>query len=464
MSTMTGMMHPFPVNHNFTLPEGHTAVVSPLASPTTSTDSGHPSPDSSQGGKVLVTDGDIRSDMREASPSSSSNSQDTDGRRVSERFLSGAKNPFMHVQRVDHRRPANLFDSWRTDSARKRSQSLADASELFLGDRSDQRPLFFQSNLPPIPEVKAEDAKKQGECNFSCEVPTKRPLSSHDNRLDAAQGLVSLGNMATQFPGLYPFPPELVYPDVMFPRPDMLQDFQHLRTPFDIHNPCYLGADPYTALAMRRWLSSPDVFRSSLNPLLAAQAGLLTPAERLRLLQFPLGYHYPFPGPSPFDLGPAPGLSERNFPEYSIHGFYRNGLMPEVIRGSAPKEQGKRHSPSTEKQPNVRDGSSSPLKKRLNPEKVVTVKKETVDVDNCDERDSAKEESLAPERNISSCSGDEDYDEEEVKVDVVGGVKPTSVLRQTFAGIQEEFTSRLENLNTSFAQSLDHTIVGPKKD
>lgn len=57
-------------------------------------------------------------------------------------------------------------------------------------------------------------------------------------------------------------------------------------------------------------------------------------------------------------------------------------------------------------------------------------------------------------------AAEEDEDEDE-KVDVVGGVKPTSVLRQTFAGIQEEFNSRLENLNKSFARSLDQNMTCP---
>lgn len=461
------MLHSMPMNRHFSVSETRSAAVSPLASPTTSTDSGHPSPDSSQGGKLLLTDSDMRSDGSEISPPSSSNSHDVEGRLASDHLMSGMNHPFMNAHRVDRKRAATFMESLRADdkdSARKRSRSLADASELFLRDGADPRSLFFRSNLPSIPEIKVENVKKKEECAQTSEVSDRRPLSNHDNRLDAAQGLVNLGNMASQFPGLCPFPPEFMYPDVMFPR-DMLHDLQHLRNPFDIHNPCCLGNDPYTALAMRRWLSNPDMFRTPLNPLLAAQSGLLSPAERLRFLKFPFGYPSPFPGPSPFDLGAAAGagLTERNPPEYSLRGLYRNGLVPDMARSGALKETKQRHSPLTEKQSQVRDNSSSsPPSKRASPECSVVVKKEIVDSDKGEDTDSAKEEPFEGRSKLAKVSNASDDDGgEDEKVDVVGGVKSGSGLRQTFAGIQEEFNSRLENLNKSFARSLDHNMTCP---
>lgn len=305
--------------------------------------------------------------------------------------------------------------------------------------------------------------KKKEECTQSSQTAAdRRLLNNHDNRLDAAQGLVNLGNMASQFPGLCAFPPEFMYPDVMFPR-DMLHDLQHLRNPFDIHNPCCLGNDPYTALAMRRWLSNPDMFRSPLNPLLAAQSALLSPAERLGFLKFPFGFPSPFAGPSPFDLGAAAaGLTERNLPEYSLRGPYRNGLVPEMARSGALKETEQRHSPSTEKQPQARNSTSSSPSKRASPEQNVIVKKEVVSDYKGEDTDNAKEE-LFEGRNKPSkvCNGSNEDDDEDEKVDVVGEVKPSPGLRQTFAGIQEEFNSRLENLNKSFARSLDHNMTCP---
>ena len=461
---LTGMLHSMPISRHFSMSETRSAAVSPLASPTTSTDSGHPSPDSSQGGKMLLTDSDIRSDGSEVSPPSSSNSQDADGRLASERLMPGINNPFVNAHRIDRKRAATFMDAMRADdkdSTRKRSRSLADASELFLRDGKDPRSLFFRNNLPTVPEIKVENGKKKEECTQSSDVSTRRLLNNHDSRLDAAQGLVNLGNMASQFPGLCAFPPEFMYPDVMFPRVDMLHDLQHLRNPFDIHNPYCLGSDPYTAaLAMRRWLNNPDMFRSPLNPLLAAQSGLLSPAERLRFLKFPFGYPSPFTSPSSFDLGAAAaaaGLTERNLPEYTLRSLYQNGLVPDMARNNASKETEQKHTPSTEKQ--ARQGSCSPPSKTASPENV----KENV-VDNGKEKgddsvvDEFFEEKKKPAKDNNAA---EEEDDEEEKVDVVGGVKPTSVLRQTFAGIQEEFNSRLENLNKSFARSLDQNMTCP---
>lgn len=465
---LTGMLHSMPINRHFSVSETRSAAVSPLESPTTSTDSGHPSPDSSQGGKMLLTDSDIRSDSSEVSPPSSSNSQDVDGRLLaSDRLMSAINNPFVNVHGMDRKRAAHFMESMRADDkdpTKKRSRSLADASELFLRDGTDPRSLFFRNNLPSIPEVKVENGKKREECSHSSDMPIRRP-NNPDSRLDAAQGLVNLGNMASQFPGLCAFPPEFLYPDVMFPRVDMLHDLQHLRNPLDIHNPCCFGSDPYTAaLAMRRWLSNPDMFRSQLNPLLAAQAGLLTPAERLRFLKFPFGYPSPFPSPSPFDLGnaaaAAAGLTERNLPEYSLRSLYQNGLGPDMARSNVSKETEQRHSPSTEKQ--VMDGSCSQASKRKSPEHGLSVKKDLVDNSNETESDIAKQEFFEEKKKLAKASStSEDEDDEEEKVDVVGGVKPAPGLRQTFAGIQEEFNSRLENLNKSFARSLDQNMTCP---
>ena len=456
------MLHSMPVNRHYSSSETRSAAVSPLASPTTSTDSGHPSPDSSQGGKLLLTDSDMRSDGSEVSPPSSSNSQAVDGRLASDRLMSGMNNPFMNAHRIDRKRAANFMDSLRPDDkdqTRKRSRSLADANEFFLRDGVDPRALFFRSNLPSIPELKAENMKKKEECGQLSEASDRRPLNNHDNRLDAAQGLVNLGSMASQFPGLCAIPPEFMYPDVMFPR-DMLHNLQHLRNPFDIHNQCCLGNDPYTALAMRRWLSNPDMFRSPLNPFLAAQTGLLTPTERLRLLKLPFGYPAHFPGPSMFDLGAPAGLTERNLPEYALRGLYRNGLAPDMVRSGASKETEQRRSPSTEKQSQMRENhSSSPSSKRASPKCSLSVKKEVMEDDKGKDTNSAKEETLDGQNKMQKVGASDDDGDEDEKVDVVGEVKPASGLRQTFAGIQEEFNSRLENLNKSFALSLDHNMT-----
>lgn len=463
---LTGMLHSMPISRHFSISETRSSAVSPLASPTTSTDSGHPSPDSSQGGKMLLTDSDIRSDSSEVSPPSSSNSQDIDMRLASDRLMSGLNNPFMNAHRIDRKRAAAFMDSMRADDkdpTRKRSRSLTDASELFMRDGTDPRSLFFRNNLPTIPEIKIENGKKKEECSQSSDMPSRRLLNpgNPDSRLDAAQGLVNLGNMASQFPGLCGFPPEFMYPDVMFPRVDMLHDLQHLRNPFDMHNPCCLGTDPYSAaLAMRRLLSNQDMFRSPLNPLLAAQSGLLTQAERLRFLKFPFGYPSPYPSPSPFDLGAAAGYTERNLPEYSLRSLYQHGLVPDMARSNASKETEQRHSPITEKQ--VRDSSCSPSSKRATPERGLSVKKDLVNNGKEEGTDSAKEELFEEKkRSAKASSTSEDEDDEEEKVDVVGGVKPASGLRQTFAGIQEEFNSRLENLNKSFARSLDQNMTCP---
>lgn len=461
------MLHSMPISRHFSMSENRSAAVSPLASPTTSTDSGHPSPDSSQGGKMLLTDSDVRSDGSEVSPPSSSNSQDVEGRPASERLMSGINNPFVNPHRIDRKRAAAFMDSMMAedkDPTRKRSRSLADA-ELFLRDGIDHRSLFIRNNLPTVPEVKVENGKKKEECTQSSDVPGRRLLNNHDSRLDAAQGLVNLGNMASQFPGLCAFPPELMYPDVMFPRVDMLHDLQHLRNPFDIHNPYCLGSDPYTAaLAMRRWLNNPDMFRSQLNPLLAAQSGLLSPAERLRFLKFPFGYPSPFSSPSPFDFSAAAaaaGLTERNLPEYAFRSLYQNGLVPDMARSSALKETEQKQTSFTEKQ--AREGSSSPPSKT--PSKSATPdNSKKSEVENGKEK---KEESDMNEffeekkKSIKDRNAAEEDEDEDEKVDVVGGVKPTSVLRQTFAGIQEEFNSRLENLNKSFARSLDQNMTCP---
>lgn len=106
------------------------------------------------------------------------------------------------------------------------------------------------------------------------------------------------------------------------------------------------------------------MFRSQLNPLLAAQSGLLSPAERLRFLKFPFGYPSPFSSPSPFDFSAAAaaaGLTERNLPEYAFRSLYQNGLVPDMARSSALKETEQKQTSFTEKQ--AREGSSSPPSK-----------------------------------------------------------------------------------------------------
>ncbi|XP_015760723.1 PREDICTED: uncharacterized protein LOC107339895 isoform X2 [Acropora digitifera] len=476
---LTGMLPTMPMSHHYSGSETRSTAVSPLASPAASTDSGHPSPDSSQGGKLLLTDSDIRSDSSEVSPPSSSSSHDIDGRLAADHLMTGLNHPFMHAHRLNRKRRTSFMDSLRPDdkdNARKRSRSLADASELFVRDGMDPRSFFFRGNLPAVPEIKVENTKRKEECTQSSEVSDRRPLNAPDNRLDAAQGLVSLGNMASKFPALCAFPPDFMYPDVMFQR-DMLHDLQHLRAPFDMHNPYCLGNDPYTALAMRRWLTNPDMFHSPLNPMLAAQAGLLSPAERLRFLKFPFASPAYFPGASPFDLGAISGFTERNLPEYALRGFHRNGLAsPDMARNAAAKETDRQQTPPREKQYQVQDNReskncSSPSKTG-SPDAGIPIKKEPIPSEKKGkDTKKTKEETFdggGKSAKVCSTTTDDDDREEEVeveeqeeRVDVVGGTKPASGLRQTFAGIQEEFNSRLENLNKSFALSLDQNMTCP---
>lgn len=472
---LTGMLPSMPMNRHYLGSETRSTAVSPLASPTASSDSGHPSPDSSQGSKLLLTDSDMRSEGSEISPPSSSSSQDIDGGLAVDHLMAGRSHPFMNARRVDRKRAANYMDSHRPDEKdhmRKRSRSLADASELFIRDGFDPRSFFFRGNLPAIPEIKVENTKRNEDCAQSSETSDRRLLNNQDNRLDAAQGLVSLGNMASKFPGLCTFPPEFMYPDVMLQH-DMLHDFQHLRSPFDMHNPCCLGNDPYTALAMRRWLSNTEMFHSTLNPMIAAQAGLLTPAERLRLLKFPFVYPTRFPVPSPFDIGAASGFTERNLPEYALRGFYgnRNGLVnSDIPRSVAAKQPEQSQSPSKEKQAPVGDNRENkcfPVQSKLgSSEGSIFVKKEPLSGDKKNEEAKTAKKDTLDGTSVNVCSstsdvgGSGDGDEEE-RVDVVGGGKPGSGLRQTFAGIQEEFNSRLENLNKSFALSLDQNMTCP---
>lgn len=435
---------------------------SPLSSPTSSLDSGHPTPDSTQPSRN-GTDADVRSDISEISNSSDGDSKSND------RLLSALRNQAKCPNKNDRRKSVTFAHpgSRDEDDPRKRSRNVADPSDVLLNDSMDplRRSQMYRGNLPSLQaEGKGEETRGTGE------LFGRKPLSSFDSRLDAARGLVSLGGMGMPYPGLFPFP-DLMFPDVAFHNP---MDFARMRNPFDMHG-CCSPTDSYTSMAMRRWLSSPDMFRAPLSPLIGAQAGLLSAADRMRFFQYPFSYGFPFPGATPFDLNA--GLSEVNLPEYSMRsGLYRNGQITESSNlgtGSKEVEQERRSPKSPKKEENTQEEAQ---KRKSPPSKeqkertsdIVAVKKEKLDNEfeemNVDNHADTEELKSSPVRKTTTKpmkteNGDNEDDE---NVDVVD---PKSVcdLRQTLTGIQQEFTSRLENLKESFAQSLDGKFPGGTK-
>lgn len=423
---------------------GRSTGISPLASPTASTDSGHPSPDSSQTFKTAFLDQEDHSDISEVSTSSRS-SQEADS-KTQESLLSQLRNGLSGSHRGEHRRSVSFAESGHLEGEeppRKRARSVAGVSDVFTSASSEHlraRSMLYRglTTLPTVTEIKTETGEKHAKpCQDSqekSEVLGRRPLGNYDSRLDAARSLVNLGSNSFN-PSMYPFPPDLAYPEMMFPRLDAMRDFQHLRTPFDFHNACCIGGDPYS-LAMRRWLSSPDMFRGPYNPLLPSPSGLMTPAERLRYFQFSFGYPYPFAPPSPFDLGA--GLSERNLPEFALRSLHRNGPSLGSEGGASIKSTGQ-VSPPRERKPGE--------KRSIKVEQVENGGEET---------DSAKEEvATTPNVEVEKNQKEGNSDDEAKFVDVVGGTKSVDSLRQTLTGIQEAFSSRLENLKSSLSQSLD---------
>lgn len=104
----------------------------------------------------------------------------------------------------------------------------------------------------------------------------------------------------------------------------------------------------------------------------------------------------------------------------------------------------------------VMDVSSLLVSKRKSFEYGLLVKKDLVNNSYEKELDIVKEEFFEENKKFVKVSSIlEDEDDEEEKVDVVGGVKLVFGLYQIFVGIQEEFNSRLENLNMLFVRFLD---------
>ena len=448
-------------------PDNKSVGPSPLSSPTSSLDSGHPTPDSSQTSRN-GTDADVRSDISEMS-----NSSDGDN-KSHERLLSALRNQPKSPNRSDRRKAVTFAHpgSRDDDDHRKRSRSVTDPSDVHINDSMDplRRSQMYRGSLQSLPamsDLKSDDNKGTGE------LFGRKPLSSFDSRLDAARGLVSLGGMGMPYPGLFPFP-DLMFPDMAFQRLEALHnpvDFARMRNPFDMHGCCSPG-DSYTSMAMRRWLSSPDMFRPPISPLISAQAGMLSAADRMRFFQYPFPYGFPFPGVTPFDMNA--GLSEMNLPEYSLRsGLYRNGQVPESANSVSKEADQENKSP---KSPKKDENTPEEMEKRRSPSKeqkerngeVFVVKKEKLDNgfgDVKEDEDVEMEECKSPPLRKSSPKAvkkEKPDSEEEENVDVV---EPRSVcdLRQTLTGIQQEFTSRLENIKESFAQSLDGKFTGDTK-
>lgn len=104
----------------------------------------------------------------------------------------------------------------------------------------------------------------------------------------------------------------------------------------------------------------------------------------------------------------------------------------------------------------VMDVSSLLVSKRKSFEYGLLVKKDLVNNSYEKELDIVKEEFFEEKKKFVKVSSIlEGEDDEEEKVDVVGGVKLVFGLYQIFVGIQEEFNSRLENLNMLFVRFLD---------
>ena len=427
---------------------------SPLSSPTSSLDSGHPTPDSSHPSRN-GTDAEVRSDISEVSNSSDGDSKSND------RLLFAIRNQAKCPNKGDRRKSVTFAHpgSRDDDEYRKRSRSVTDPSEVLLNDSVDsfRRSQMYRGGLPSLQtgtEVKNDDVRGAGE------LFGRKPLSSFDSRLDAARGLVSLGGMGMPYPGLFPFP-DLMFPDVAFHNP---MEFARMRNPFDMHG-CCNPTDTYTTMAMRRWLSSPEMFRSPLSPLIGAQTGLLSAADRMRFFQYSFPYGFPFPGATPFDLNA--GLSEVNLPEYAMRsGLYRNGQIPESSNPSAGLKETDQEVKSS-KLPKKEEISQEETQKRKSPSNeqnekandVVIVKKEKPDsgFENMKVDDDVDMEDCKPSlvrkptpKQVKTESGDN----EDGNADVVDS-KSVCDLRQTLTGIQQEFTSRLEDLKESFAQSLD---------
>lgn len=404
---------------------------SPLGSPTASSDSGHPSPLSTT---IKPPDVDMQSDVSDLSNSSKSSIE----AEARDRVYAASQ---ARLQSMIHKsRAFGMPESDHDEATRKRSRSLADASELQASEyelmRKNHQYGFGTTNLPSIAEVKNEnhtDSSNEGSKSSPDDVKVdgRRPVGTYDSRLDAARGLMNLGGMPLPIPSLYPFP-EFMYPDVIFPRFDgmSMTDSPHIRSPFDVHNPCCMSRDQYNQLAMRRWLSTPDMLRSPLNPLLAAQTALMSPVDRMRYFQMPFPFGFPFPSHSHFEIPSTMG-------DRSMSG------RPDV----ATTESTTNTSKETEiKREEVKSPNCSPVETQ---EKNSTlVKEEKEENANKGTTDGENQECVISANQSDTANGDPKMQQAN------GDDKSSPRFRVNFKGIQAEFTNRLECLDRSFSESF----------
>ncbi|XP_031553711.1 uncharacterized protein LOC116290748 isoform X2 [Actinia tenebrosa] len=439
--------------------------LSPLASPTASSDSGHPPV--SNNIKPTLSDQEMQSDISDLSNSSKS-SFETES-RVQDRVYGAANQNRMHnmIRNEQKTKPSQID----TDESpmRKRSRSLADASEIHPSEYEAFRknhPFGFgnANHLPSIAEVKNEGKTETANENVKANSEDqntkedgllRRPLGNFDSRLDAARGLMNLGGMHLPLPSMYPFP-EFMYPDVMFPRFDGLSnplDVSPIRNPFDVHNPCCLPREQYSQLAMRRWLSASEMLRTAMNPLLAAQTAMMSPVERMRLFQMQFPFGFPFPGHAPFEF--PGGLNERHLAEQrqtpnradgESSSLPHTNPFKEIPVGGSKQEDEKRPSPKG----SPTSGNTSD--QELN---VVKVEKE----ENEEKTFCGKENSDEPQGPVRSDT--KTTSKSHCPVDQNNEMNDSnSQFRVNFKGIQAEFSNRLESLDRSFTESLGG--FGPK--
>jgi len=423
------MMRPTHVGP-FLYPATRPPFTSPLGSPTASSDSGHPSPLSST---MKPPEVDMQSDMSDLSNSSKS-SIEADAR---ERIYAASQARLQSM--IQKSRGFAIPDNEHDDVSRKRSRSLADASELQASEyelmRKNHQYGFGTNSLPSIAEVKNENHAEStnGDSKSShddAKAEGRRTVGSYDSRLDAARGLMNLGGMPLPIPSLYPFP-EFMYPDVIFPRFDgmAMADSPHIRSPFDVHNPCCMSREQYNQLAMRRWLSTPEMLRSPLNPLLAAQTALMSPVDRMRYFQMPFPFGFPFPSHSHFEIPST--VSDQSMSDLST----RQG-RPEASSSdtNTPKE-------TEVKREEIKSPNSSPTKV---PERENTSVKEEKEENGPKCVVVSDSQERVPVSQSETVNGDP-------KMQHVNG---DDKFRVNLKGIQAEFTNRLECLDKSFSESF----------
>jgi hypothetical protein len=270
---------------------------------------------------------------------------------------------------------------------------------------------------------------------------------------------MNLGSMNLPMQSMYPFP-EFMYPDVMFPRFDGMSnplDVNHIRNPFDAHNPCCVTRDQYSQLAMRRLLNTSDMMRAQMNPLLAAQSAMMSPVERMRLFQMQFPFGFPYPGHTPFEV--PTGISERHLAEL------RQNHSHVVNESSVPHTNSFNEIPVESKEgeekhssPNGSQTSVKTVKEKINVVKVE--KEENGEKNSCNRENSAEhQESFRHEAGASDRSDRLPDQHDEAKRNDDSSVSKeddnsASQFRISFRGIQAEFTNRLENLDRSFSESF----------